>query len=447
MKKVEEGVAKVRELFVENGYKIKKLGSQITHDGVLHVVADIRRWDTVYTVKVLGEDEKESDQKEHQDLIAEIMAPLSGKFIKQEDMDAVKRKLARGLKKMNIREVIATDKETDKTRVIFIASRAKPSYSVSGQLGGSAIGLALDASFAITDDGRGTSWSVAYTNHSRWSFFESWDTKDIFYQSLNLGFGTYVGPDARVTVGIYGYIKNHGGHEQKGVGVDATYHTYHLNDKLTLSMGGAIEVIDNPKGVDGYTGFPVKFRPHGRVCYKDGDLKVCASTSLTAGSSNYSRNEIYVQYSIPLGGTSKHAPYIVLKGSGGVMFGDVPELEQFHQSSTRMPFAFSLTNGEIHFGRYYVGASAALGFNITDWFAIKPIVVSAMLVGDFAKITSGSCVVLGPLEFCAGYRKGFLGASDGLDLSLSPTDAMEVPEEVRDIFEKIFLRRQLGAEF
>ena len=447
LKRGEEGVAKVREFYQGKGYKLKKLGSQITHDGVMHVVVNLRRWDSVYAVNVLGEDVKGEDKKKHQGLISEIMAPLSGQFIKQEDIDAVKRKLARGLSRMDIREVIATDKETDKTRVIFIASKGKAARSIAGGFAGSSVGLFLNASFAVSDNGKGTSWSVAYTNQSRWSFFENWDTKDVFYQSLNLGFGTYIGPNSRISVGVYGFIKNYSGQEQKAVGTDVTFHTYHLNDKLTLSMGGAIEVIDNPAGVDGYTGFPVKFRPHGKVCYKDGDLQVCASSSLTTGSSNYSRNEIYIQYSIPLGGSTEHAPYIVLKGSGGVMVGDTPELEQFYQSSTRMPFAFSFTNGEIHFGRYYVGASAALGFNVTDWFAIKPIVVSAMLVGNYAKVTTGSCVILGPLEFCAGYRKGFLDADDGLDLSLSPSDAMEVPEEVRTLFEKLFLRRELGVDF
>lgn len=242
---------------------------------------------------------------------------------------------------------------------------------------------------------------------------------------------------------VYGYAKNYDVGSQKGVGTDVTYHTYHLNDRVVLSMGGAFDVVEEPDDMEGYTEIPVKFRPHAGVCYSEGNFKACVNNSLSMGASNYGENNIYVQYSIPLTDKMENAPYLVIRGSGGIITGGAPIVEQFYQMSTKMPFSFSITNGEIYFGKHYEGAAAELTWRPNGWVALKPIVLSAMMVGEYAKFTSGSCIVLGPMQFCAGYRKGLMNSQDGLDISLGPDDTLDVPAQVRAYFDQIFLRSPL----
>ena len=441
VKAADEAMEKIKARYVEQGFKIKELSYELDHEGTLRLQLDLRRWDDVLSVHVVGEKEDDEESKKRAAVLAEVMEKFRGKFIREEDLAAAKRMLARGIRRSDIREVITTDTESGKTKVTFIASEAELDYYFTGGGGIDGTGLSLTGSFHLVDDGKGTSLDVAYTNQSRWRFFKSWSVKDIYHQSLYLGVATPVAHDQKISVAVYGSLSSWEGQEMKKLGADVTHHTYFLNDRLVLSFGGAVELIDAPEDTEGYTGVPVRARPHAGVCYREGDMKVCLNSSLTAGATNYSSNGITVSYSVPL--AEGNAPYVIFKGAGGFQIGDVPLLEQSTQADTGVPFAFSILGGDIHFGTHYAGASAALGYNVTSWFSVKPLVASILTVGKHAKAVVGSCLALGPIEACLGYRKGIRNSKDGLDFSIGSADGIEVPEPIRRFFETLFLREKM----
>jgi len=162
---------------------------------------------------------------------------------------------------------------------------------------------------------------------------------------------------------------------------------------------------------------------------------VCLNSSVSAGAANYGETTASFSYIVPLSTKKEDAPYIRFKASGGQQAGDVPELEQFNQLSPGLPFSMSFTNGGLHFGKYFAGASAELVQILSSWFAIKPVVGSISRIGDYASASIGSCVSIGPFDVCAGYRQGLKGAASGLDLALGLSNSFDVPEHLRGFLE------------
>ncbi|HPM41678.1 MAG TPA: hypothetical protein PLY45_04515, partial [bacterium] len=218
VKAADEAMERIKAKYVERGFKIKELSYEIDHEGTLRLELNLRRWDDVLSVHVVGEKEDAGESEKRAAVLRAVMDKFSGKFIREEDLVAAKRMLARGIRRSDIREVITTDADSGRTKVMFFASEADLDYYFTGGGGVDSTGLSLTGSFHLVDDGKGTSLDVVYTNQSRWRFFKSRSVKDIYYQSLYLGVTTPVAHDQKISVAVYGSLSSWEGEEMKKLG-------------------------------------------------------------------------------------------------------------------------------------------------------------------------------------------------------------------------------------
>ncbi|MBI2091879.1 MAG: hypothetical protein HYT75_02640, partial [Deltaproteobacteria bacterium] len=292
--RIEEQIGRIREYYKEKGYKIKELKTKIWMDGTLQIVINLRRWDAIYNVIVQGEAITEERKKENARLVEEIMMPLKGGYIKDEDLSAVKRKLARGTSRSavesnvdNLENLIATDPETGKTAVIFIVTEGNPrrEYSFGGM--GSPYEIALQTSLTVHDNGRGTSYGGSAAVDGGWGMFKFDDVDEIYFESMSLSFGTTAGPDDKVFIDVYESGSQYAGRSQTIVGTDVTYQRYFANDTITLAGGNAIEGrIKGPELFKSDDGIKPRFRPHTAACYNKGDIDLCINQFVDIGDAN-----------------------------------------------------------------------------------------------------------------------------------------------------------------
>jgi hypothetical protein len=299
------------------------------------------------------------------------------------------------------------------------------------------------ADVQIADNGHGTSYGISGALFTKWKAFESRSISDIYYESLKLNWATSVSPNSSVSVGIYEWIKNYEGINQQTYGAEAYYHQYFLNDALTLSTGGAIELIRHSDDVEGYTDFPVRVKLSANVCYAKNGLKVCVKNGGSVGAANYGKSSVSLSYAIPIG-DSENAPFVQFKAVGGIEYGKVPLLEQFNNLDLGLPFGMSLLDGTINFSKYYAGASVELVQIINEWFGIKPIVATIRTIGDHASVTTGSCLFALGMQVCVGYAQNINNTKSGLAISIEPAGEMNVPQPLKSIISNYLLGTRLG---
>jgi len=452
--RVDEAREKIKGLLIEKGYLIKNLGFVIDYEGGLHFILELRRWDSIYSIEVSSEAETEENKKKKEKLLSEIILPYSGKFIKREDLNGVQRKLGRGFSRSNVEPTAVTDPETGKTKMIFVATEVDSSLEAPVTGGGSSFGFMLSGKIKVPDNGRGTSYGGGLSANMTWdpfvklyksvrdlNFSQDWDIKDVYFLSLDLFLSTTISPDERIGVSVYGWSNEYNGASEQVAGSSVTYTHYYLNDSLVTGYGGAIELIRHGKKESGFTDLPVRVKPAGNVCYNGKNMNVCVNAAVSTIASNYGQTTATFSYKIPLSKDKEDAPYIKVKAAGGIQMGDVPELEQFNQMSSGLPFALSFTGGGMHFGKYMSGASVELVQIISSWFAIKPLVGSISQVGSYASATIGSCLSFGPFDFCVGYRQGLKGAKSGIDPAIGMSDTFDVPEQLRMFMEMLTMGR------
>jgi hypothetical protein len=451
--RIEEQSNQIKEYYKEKGYKIKELETKIWMDGTLQIVINLKRWDAIYNVVVQGEAITEERKKENARLVEEITAPLKGSYIKDDDLNAVERKLARGTSRSDVKsnidkidgpgelsenlsedlskKLIATDPETGKTAVIFIVTEGKPvrTYGFVGM--GNPYEIALQTHLMVHDNGHGTSYGGSATVDGGWEMFKFDDGDEIYFESMSLSFGTTVGPDEKVSIDVYESGSQYQGRAQTIVGTDVTYQRYFANDTIALFGGNAIEDrTKGPKLFNSDDGAELRFRPHTAACYKKGNVDFCINQSVDIGEASYGTTTTRIKYKVPLG-KGGNVPFIVFKVKAGVKTGDMPELEQFTQYNADVPFALSFTDRNRYFSKTLAAASAELPFVLNSWLAVKPVIVSASVVGEHAAGTTGSGVSVGPLEFGIGYRKGLMNATSGVDFFVGPSDFVDIPEEIK----------------
>lgn len=459
MRLLGEGMDRIREYYIGQGYKIKTLKYEITQDRSLHVIVDLRRWDSIYSVEILETNTSDEEKVEGQKLINEIIQMYNGKFIRTEDLEAIKKKLGRGGLRPRVREIIGTDEETNKTKVVFVTAKEDKEYALSLGGGGGMSGMMLNTSFEMSNDGSGRSVGGGISFGSKWpaakkndeyksvgTFFSDWWAKDMYLGSVNLFMTTPLDENKSLTVMVYGWRKNY--EESKNeyseewvTGAGATYNQYFLNDKVILSLGSNVEYIQQDRPIEGYNDFPVRFKFREGICYKSGGTAVCVNNTTSFGTANYDKASTHLSHTIPLS-SEENMPFIILRTSGGVMMGGAPYAEQFSQFDTGMPFMFSVADGEIHFGKYFGGAAVELAQMLNTWLGIKPLVATVNTIGKNASVAAGSCVDIGPLEACIGYRYGFSGMRSGWEVALGMNDLFQIPipNTLRMIFANTFLR-------
>jgi hypothetical protein len=177
------------------------------------------------------------------------------------------------------------------------------------------------------------------------------------------------------------------------------------------------------------------------ICYKKDSIHLCVANQTSLLKANYDKLTTNVSYTIPLS-SEENMPFVVLRTGGGAMMGNSPLTEQFTQFDTSLPFMFSFADGSIHFGRYFGGAAVELAQMLTSWLAVKPMVMAIRTIGPYASVSAGSCVDVGPLEACVGYRYGLSRVSKGWEFALGTNDLFQIPipNTLRMLFANTFLK-------
>lgn len=427
---------KLRGFYEDRGYKIKNLGYVVDDRGILHLVVDIRRWDSIYSVVLSAEKESKESVAENRSMLEGVMKEYEGRFITEENIAAIKSKLARGFSRSSIDPYFATEGGEGKTVAVFVAAENEisPRLPVSGGL--SSMGMVLSGEYAIDDNGHGTSWSVG-GNVDRSIGLAHWDKKDVRFMSLKANFSTSVSSSERISVSTYYQASNYeGAHEALG-GIDTTYTHYYLNDAVTTDLGNAIEFIISKEDDKGFTGAPVRLKPHGGVCYSKDNLEICVRTSVSTIAANYGSSVASFQYRIPMNDSKEDPLRVDLKAIAGVQNGTVPTLEQFNQMAMGLPFVASIVDSQLQFGTYMAGTSAELTQVLSSWLAIKPVAASVSTIGKYSSASIGPCISLWFFDGCLGFRKNIRNTKDGIDFSLSFSNTFKTMEPLRRLLEGV----------
>lgn len=478
---IKKRLIEVREFYENKAVladKVKSVDYKVNQEtGRLEVIVDLARWDgDIAIIDVVSEEEIEEVRQKYRALvmrkkalrreemegivnklaeeeisrrkeqrkaeIKEILKPLEGKFINDDDIDGVKAKLSRGVRRGVVAEpVIATDHKTGKTNVVFVTAPQKREGYGSGGFGVSSFGMMIDVEVGLENDGKGNSGGISLRIIPNYSAMGGWSVS------------TPTGPNSRVSLSVYAYRVEYGDSYVQRAGPDVTYTHFFLNDKITISGGSGIELVDH-SGRDGYGKTPsLLATPHASICYGDDSVNACVRAVLNAGAANYGQVSSTVQYRIPLtdhGPTESiyFPPEFVLTATAGAQMGRVPYLEQSTQFNIGVPFSASLFADKIQFGRYYAGISAEIVQRFGPMSAAKPFVASIYTIGNRAGASFGMGIEVFIIGLYLGHSYFDLAdlTNSGLGVSIMPARPIGLPRSIRRLIDRLFFNDVIGGE-